>query len=709
MKFVYILFLLFFFFPIFADDDILNLLYQNPQVKVIPSVKKQDKPNGKTTTYNTYFQEKYSTDDRFMNKNIRKNGIDISKRILTLKAGTSIEFKISGILNHKIQYTMLEGDHPKIIWNKKELSGKKISSSEMGVLKIEAISNIAITNLCLIPENIKQKKPDILFIVIDSLRADVTGFNGSKFGVTPNLDKFSTKSFNFTKHLVNSSWTRPSTLIFFTGLYASKAFINFWDYPVFPSEKEAFYKSNILPLPAFVSKEGYLSVMIGNNPFLTDHRYIGVDTGFERVEDFSYLENDTPYLTNRFIEFWEERKKEDRPVFVFFNYNDPHKPYTPPFEYLNQVKNANNAPEKKRNYLGEVAYVDSELGKIFTYLEEKGDLQKMLIIVTSDHGEVMNPYHSVSKFNGVYTLFGHGQGLYEEDVHAPFLLKLPRQVKGEKFSNLTRSIDIFPTILDILGISNILTLDGTSMRPIWLSRERDERLYFGEGRGVIGVRYNGYNLIKKTYQFHRKGPAWDGTVGDEPSYLFDIKNDPDENVPIANEKVQKELEKYYSLGETKKNIYGIRLNSGKQKKSITFTIDIKAETGIIRVLNDNFKIKNGKFVQAEITLKPDDFRELTFDVYPDITLPIVNVKIDGVSAGKGYLGVGDKDIYPGNCTINQEECLELFKFSGKRLSAATDKPRVNIYFKPAKTIYQDEKVILEKEAMDILRKQGYVK
>ena len=121
-----------------------------------------------------------------------------------------------------------------IFLNEKITDSNLISDLAINTLRIETKEEIVLENLFLIKNGANGNKPDILFIVIDSLRADVCGFNGADFNATPYMDIFAKSANVFQKHLVNSSWTRPSTLIFFTGLYPSKTFINLWDYSVFP-------------------------------------------------------------------------------------------------------------------------------------------------------------------------------------------------------------------------------------------------------------------------------------------------------------------------------------------------------------------------------------------------------------------------------------------------------------------------------------------
>ncbi len=693
-------------------DEIINLLYYHPSVISSSPVLKLNPPDGKKTTYNSYIQKKYAKDPRFINWNRRERGQDTSRKVLSLQKGEFIDFKMQFPLNHNLRYSILEGSPIQILLNGQKVETNKIISSEISnQIRIIASETTILSGLHLYPNASPKKKPPILFIVIDSLRGDVPGFNGSEWGVTPNLDRIASQSYNFQNHLVNSSWTRPSTLVFFTGLYPSKVFINFWDYPVFESEKIDFYNSDITTLPSILSKNGYKTVMIGNNPFLTDHRYIGVDVGFEEVYDFSFYEKDTPLITEKILQFLKENTDE-RPLFVFLNYNDPHKPYEPPYEFWKQVQKGNFLEEKKRNYLGEVAYVDSEIGKVLSTYSSMGLFDPSLLLITSDHGEIMEPQHAISIFTRIYTYFGHGQGLYKGDIHTPLLFKTPYQKASKNFSNVTRSIDLMPTILSNIGISYEENLfDGKTLDPIIRNSEKSERIYYGESRGVRGVQLGDWKLMEKTHLFHRTGPAWDGIIGNELTVLFNLKDDKEEKTPLQNVSKEAELRNFFGWGNTKKNEYCIRIHSeGEKPRKIQ--ISVNSNPGKVKLLQEPDTRKEIYFTprgfNIEKVLSTKETNQYCFYAYPDISIPITSILIDGRSPQKGEIGAGDQDIYPGTCYLHKKDCLDVFTIQ-KNEPEIPKKFRIQVWVKPVKTSQKDEKVILEKEAIDILRKQGYIK
>ncbi len=693
-------------FPINEEEKIINLLYKNKNIK-IKTIGNSSFPTDHKETYNTFIGYK---DSRFLNYNSRENGVDLSNKILYLKSNQSIEFIISIPLNHKLIYKSKEIAKIGIFLNDLPIKNNVLSSSSnFNILKIITTSEVRLQKLYLESMDVSLNKNDIVFIVIDSLRGDVPGFNGGTYNATPFLDEFSKSTYVLQNHLVNSSWTRPSTLIFFTGLYPSKSFINFWDYPVFKNEKEAFYSSNIKPLPSILSENGYRTVLIGNNPFFTDHRYIGVDVGFEEVYEFSFLEKDTPMITNRFHKFWDERSDDNRPVFLFLNYNDPHKPYEPPFEFTQKLNLPSSTDSRKKNYLGEVAYVDSELKTVIKKLQGSKSYSSLLLLLTSDHGEVMQESHAKSKFTDVYTLYGHGQGLYEEDIHTPLLLKLPFQSNGKQITNVTRSIDLYPTILDYSNISMENELDGISLRPILEGGEIAERVYYGESRGVKGVRKNGWKYMKKTYEYHREGPAWDGRVGSEPTYLYNLKTDPKELQPMLNLEIEKSLREDFKKGNQSKNLYHIRFTSNNSKKK---EISLKIQIPYGSIMEENLELKkepvrHERQFSYTYNIPEESSMEKVFSIYPDVVLPKIEFFSENQKLVRGEFGVGAFDLYPNNCSIEVSECSELY-ISHRNVPKSKSKFRVQMWMSPSLKKVSNEKVMLEKEAIDILKRQGYI-
>src|SRR4029077_19592421 len=141
---------------------------------------------------------------------------------------------------------------------------------------------------------------------------------------------------------------------------------------------------------------------------------------------------------------------EKEPFFLFVHYMDPHDPYfVHPFngEGYARVANPNPSPavaEKYRGlYDGEIAYLDTHLGRLFEERKRRGLYDPTLIVLTGDHGEEFQEHGG----------WWHGTTLYDEQIHVPLIMKPPvGGAKGRVVDELTTSLDISPTVIARAGI-----------------------------------------------------------------------------------------------------------------------------------------------------------------------------------------------------------------------------------------------------------------
>ncbi|TGK86283.1 sulfatase [Leptospira bourretii] len=559
---------------------------------------------------------------------------------------------------------------------------------------------------------IKTKRPNVLWIVIDSLRGDIIG----RYGVTPNLDLFAGNAVTFKYHLVNAAWTRPSTLVFFTGKYASANPVNFWDYPAPKSEAEAFYRTEKHPLPRLLKENSFGTYMVGNNPFLTDKFGLGVDVGFDSLYDFSNYNEDTKKITKKTFEVLEEISNDKKPFFLFLNYNDPHKPYTPPPGFTDRIQTKEVLDEKKRDYLGEVAFVDEELGKVFLELKNKNLWENTLVLITADHGEVMNAAHAISPFTGTNTYYGHGQDLFLENIHVPLLLKLPGETKGQSISAMTRSIDLYPTVLDYTGLVVPKSVQGKSLRSLIENQETTKRTYYGETRFTQGYGEGNEFLLQRSYRFHELGKFWLGSVGSEFYLYLDSKKDPNQENPlritniaaIKGMKLQPDLEKkilrfwkQIRAMEPKLPLYHLSI----QPESKDTEVQIRIPSGTIRMASypdDVVLEEKGKLVQIQ-TKRTDPF-EISFEVYPDVSFPEFSVWFSKKQIPKSEIFTGYFGVSLASCKSN---CDLLYETGPKRPVII---PKAKVYFwkEGGQKKSYSSKQELGTDALEILKKQGYV-
>jgi Flp pilus assembly protein TadD len=153
------------------------------------------------------------------------------------------------------------------------------------------------------------------------------------------------------------------------------------------------------------------------------------------------------------------------PRFVWVHLYDPHDPYEPPPPYSHIYQG--------HLYDGEIAYADSALANLITYMKKRGWYQNSLIVVVGDHGEGLGEHREDT----------HGIFLYDSTTHVPLILKTPTGAgKAKVVEAQVRTTDILPTVLDLTGVAAPARLDGESLKTYFAGTNTDaaERIAFGE-------------------------------------------------------------------------------------------------------------------------------------------------------------------------------------------------------------------------------------
>jgi len=384
----------------------------------------------------------------------------------------------------------------------------------------------------------RNKEPNIVFISIDALRSDAVQAVSKGYNLTPNMDALASQGITCTKHFVVSNWTRPSTIAMLASAYAHSTGVNIFYPPVSEGEKEFFYhKSGVLPLSTLLRRRGYLTRSIGNNAFIIDYTGIGVDLDFDELSEYQSQVEDTVDITREAIAWIE--KNRGRTFFLFINYNAPHNAYIPPERYIAPLRERLKGIHPWfRAYLGEVAYTDDYLGRLLDSLRRFGIFDNTIIVITSDHGEIFSKAHEMSPYTDVKAIFSHGQTQLDEELCVPLIIK-PQQgrgYEGARVETQVRSVDIVPTILDLMGLPASERHQGRSILPIIDGKERSERIVYSEGRMMYSVRANGFKYAERFYGFGLRPFHWGGEHVPEYRELFDLRRDPNELDNLAGKR-----------------------------------------------------------------------------------------------------------------------------------------------------------------------------
>ncbi len=309
------------------------------------------------------------------------------------------------------------------------------------------------------PEPAAEKKPaaasprqdmNVLLITLDTLRADYVSCYGSKKVSTPVIDDLAARGVRFAQAIAQVPLTTPSHASILTGTYPQVHGVR--DMGGFVLEKD------VPTIASVVGQAGFDTAAFVGSAVL--NRHYGLDRGFAIYSDQMKAETSSGKLpgvvaevrgevvTRRALE-WLEKHHSSSPgkkFFVWAHYYDPHFPYDPPEPHRSE--------HSKDLYAGEVAYTDAQVGKLIGWLSEAGVLEQTLIVLMSDHGEGL----------GDHGEFTHGVFLYEATVRIPLIMAGPGIPPGRVVPQQVRSIDVMPTIADLLGHSAGSKVQGVSLR-----------------------------------------------------------------------------------------------------------------------------------------------------------------------------------------------------------------------------------------------------
>jgi choline-sulfatase len=309
---------------------------------------------------------------------------------------------------------------------------------------------------------VRPASPDVVLITIDTLRADRVGCYGYPAAQTPNLDRLCSLGVRAEQAFTASPITNTSHASIMTGLYPSRHGVADFAIPL---------ASTHVTLAERLKKAGYKTAAFIGAVILDSAALApGMDRGFDHYDNFP-AKTDTK-------DRWErvERRAEavvakanawlsanaGGPRFVWVHLYDPHDPYEapPPF-----------GPKFTKNpYDGEVAYTDAAIGKLIATLEKQQRFDPTLLVVMSDHGEGLGEH-------GENT---HGIFLYDSTLHIPLVFKLPGNAnKGRAFRSQVSSVDIMPTILELIQLP-VPSVDGKSLAKLIRQEIDEERPVFAE-------------------------------------------------------------------------------------------------------------------------------------------------------------------------------------------------------------------------------------
>lgn len=397
----------------------------------------------------------------------------------------------------------------------------------------------------------KEKKLNIIWIVVDALRADHLNCYGYERHTSPFIDEFANKNILFKYAFSQESYTQASVASFFTSTY--------------PRVHKVLYLEPTIDIldPRFITiaeilkEANYNTAAFVFNPTLEAKFNFGQGFGLydDNKEGFStslpeYEAYETAKKIFDKVKHYLKGIKNKHLVFLYLHYRDVHTPYAPPPPYdkifpvpkapavINekmQTKNKNVEFEISM-YDGEIRYTDDYIKKTLRMLEEHHiNRMNSIIIITADHGEEFHDYHPLDPGSG-----SHGRTLYNEQIHVPLIMSIPGVCpEKETIDTYVGLIDIIPTICDILRIDwrKYGQFQGRSLLPVIKGIDKNSSVIYGGGKYGRGfVIKDGYKYyVDKKYKTNSsKRPFNNDHIMHEE--LYDLKIDFNETKDLLSEK-----------------------------------------------------------------------------------------------------------------------------------------------------------------------------
>lgn len=391
------------------------------------------------------------------------------------------------------------------------------------------------------------ERAPILLVSIDTLRADRLGCYGYARGTSPHIDRVAAEGVVFEDCYSNSPKTASSHMSLFTSLPPSAHGVTNASARLGIRVREV--GANRRTLPQVLHASGYRATGYAAGANLNPQ--MGFARGFEGR--FASRNEDVADLVERALPLSVLARTRDEPFFWFLHTYQVHGPYLPPDEYRARfapepVGRAGELMEAMRGlthaqawgrmhaglwdhrdefgpqdarylsdlYDGEIAYTDSQLGRLFDALRADGTWDELLVVILSDHGEEFAEHGD----------YEHDQ-LFAEHLHVPWIVKLPGGAHaGTRVRGLTSLLDVMPTLLELVGVEGPPTMTGRSQVDAIRSGRTDGHAVLSE-RVMFADDYRAsLRTPHSSVQFHAASRALLG---------FDLRADPGEHADVSGD------------------------------------------------------------------------------------------------------------------------------------------------------------------------------
>ncbi len=386
-----------------------------------------------------------------------------------------------------------------------------------------------------------QRRWNVVLVTLDTTRADALGCYGAPGDPTPNLDAFAAGGVLFERCAATSSVTPVSHASILTGRdpYAHGL-------RVIHAGSSWRLAADVPTLVDALGAAGWRTGAILSSFTVSEH--FGLDRGFDHFDNgfgagsFETTDGGKSTWPTRRYQRRSDRtvdralewvEADGEPFFLWLHTWDPHDlQMLPPEDVVRRF-----LPEGARGtrpqpgappleiYRAEVHWVDAQLGRLLDALDAAGHADDTIVAIVADHGEGL----------GEHGWLGH-RLLYEEQMHLPLMMRWPGGPAGARVDALVRSVDVAPTVLDLLGLPALPGVQGASLRGLAEGRPEPPRLAYADQLNAWDTNGHVAELRPQDDLLHvlrdRRWKLIHKPTQPERSELYDLDADPDEAVNL---------------------------------------------------------------------------------------------------------------------------------------------------------------------------------
>jgi arylsulfatase A-like enzyme/Tfp pilus assembly protein PilF len=363
-----------------------------------------------------------------------------------------------------------------------------------------------------LPRGVDRQALNLVVITLDTTRADRLGAYGFKDIETPTLDRLAAEGVLFEQASTAAPLTLPSHSSIFTSLFPPEHGVrDNGGFFLAPSHKT---------LATVLKSQGFQTgAVVG--AYVLDGKW-GLNQGFDTyVDDFDLSKmtggfgiGDVKRPGNEVVDRalpWLEKVK-DRRFFAWLHFYDAHSPYLSPEPFASRYRT--------HPYSGAISFADSQVARVIAFLDQHHLLDRTVIAVVGDHGEGLNQHQEGT----------HGFFIYQSTMRVPFIVRAPfERTRGRRVADPVRTVDLFPTVLDLLGVPVPKGIAGVSLAPLMTgaTARLDLEVY---AEALYPLHHYGWSEL-------RAWRAGQYKVIDAPRpELYDLDRDPDETTNLYDQK-----------------------------------------------------------------------------------------------------------------------------------------------------------------------------